>query len=281
VVEQEANHVGLVQIAGVFQSAGVYGFIGDLRRGVFCAAIALRGDSHHENRFAVGLHLGAALHEELEGREIARGRGLEQRRGLHLRVVRGIGIGAVIEQQLDDGLAAGLARGDHERRAKVGGAGVDVRAVRDEQRGLVVVVRGPHQGGGVGVVVRVGIGAHLQQPVQRWSVGVEHRVHEGRRTFGAAFVQQCRLGRDGLEKVRQRIVAQHLHGCDGLGVEGRKIDFVGQRRRPHRALIDPVFEDGDLVGTQRLFGRHRRAELRVAYTVIHHAVGAVAGHNAA
>ena len=177
------------------QRDGVGGLCRDLRRP------AGRGISQHRIGAAIAsavcapaFGIRAVVEQQFHARGIAGGGGFDQRRrfGVGMRV--GIGIRAVIQQQLDGGSIAGTARRDHQRRSHVARNGVDVRAVLHQEAGFLEVGRGPHQRRRVGVVALVGIGALLQEPLERCGAGVEHGVHEGSRALRSARIEQLGIG---------------------------------------------------------------------------------------
>ena len=241
---------------------------------------AMRGDGHGEACFTGHFGVGSVIEQHGDDLRIAGGEAFDERRRFILGTVIGIGFGTVIEQELHDGRSAGTPRGNHQRRAHVVGPGIYIRAVIEQKAGLLEVGRRPHQGGCVGVVALVGVGAHLEQARQCRHIGIEHGVHERRGAFGTAGVEQGRIGGGGFKKRRQVGSAEGIDHGDCFGIERRQVYFVGEGVGPFGSLIDPGFDGGNLFGTKRTGGRHLGAVFP-DQAVIDEAVAAAAGNDAA
>ena len=98
---------------------------------------------------------------------IAGGGGFNQRRRFGGRMRIGVGIRAVIQQQLDDGSIAGTASRDHQRRSHVAGTRVDFGAVGQQEAGFFKSVAAHIRAVALASFAFVGIGALFQQPLER------------------------------------------------------------------------------------------------------------------
>ncbi len=160
--------------------------VGVLQHGLD-AFLALCAEGETERQRTRGLDVRATPDEQTERRLVSAVRGEDERRDLakeSLCFFRGVR--AAVEQHFDDRGGAWKAGGDEQRRAADCGARVDVRAAIEQDGGLLAIHDGEHERGRAAEVRDVRIGTRVEQLAHRGSVAVEHRVHQGRRSAGAA-----------------------------------------------------------------------------------------------
>jgi len=101
----------------------------------------------------------------------------------------GIRIRAVLQQQLDHRDIAWPAGSDHQRRAHVAGARVNLGAVLQKQMDFLQIGGGPHQGGGVDIIPFVHVRAEFQQALEGGDARIERCVHEWSGTLRPTGIQ--------------------------------------------------------------------------------------------
>ena len=282
-VEQHADRAGIGERRDALQRA----------REVALSRIRLENQVHafrtvlrqrHGQRHAAGaggFEFGATAHQQLHAIGVGGQRRLNERRGFPGGIRGGIRFGAAIEQQLDQGDVARPARRNHQRRSRVIRLRVDIRAMSQQNAGLFDIGRGPHQRRRLGVIASIGVGALLQQLLQKRGVAIESGVHERRGSFRPARIEELGVLRHKLQERLAVAGAQRIHHRHGFGVQRRQIRLIGQRVGPLGALVDPGLDDSDLFRLQRPGGRHLRTEFVAGHAVIEDAVGAAARHHAA
>ena len=156
------------------------------------------------------------------------------------------------------------------------GARVDLGAALDERPRLGDVGDCPHQRGRTFVVMRVDVGAVVEQHRERCHVGIQRREHERRCAARPSSVQQFRIALETRASSGEVPGAQQLNDLGRGRIDWRRRDVAGRFIGPLRALIDPRLDDGDLFFRQRPGRRHLDAKCIADQPLIHAAAFAIA-----
>src|SRR5262249_31601712 len=106
-------------------------------------------------------------------------------------------------------------------------------------------------------------------------------IHEGRGTFRPPRIEELWILGD---EFREQLIVtrtQRLNYRDCLGIHTRDVGFIGESIRPVSALLNPGFDEVDLLCKKRTGPRHVRGILaRPIQSLIKEAILNAAGHDA-
>ena len=189
-------------------------------RGEIDAFRTIRRDRVHERDPADDFSLGAAIDQQLHHLGITGGSGLYER-----RVVQGwpgnLWIRPTIEQQFYHRRRSMPGCRHEQRGSAVIGPCIYIGARLQQHPGLLEIGCRPHQSGCVCIVALVRVGAFLQQLAQCSCIRIQNGVHERRRAFRPASVEELWIFGDELHEGLAIARAQCVGHGDGLRIHGR------------------------------------------------------------
>ncbi len=190
-----------------------------------------------------------------------------------------VGIGAVFEEQPEDGVAVAERGRQIERRAAVALFRIHSGTTGQQHADLRKVGRGPVQRRGAAAVLRVHVGPGVGQPGEGLERTKSGRVVQQRRASPIRRRQQIR---GFLQQFFDGGAGSRPDGRDQgreLRIERRRRGFSGDIVAEVRALIDPRAQQADFGDGQFGFRRHHIAAVAVDELVDEPALRALPGHN--